>query len=101
MQVHLTVDPHSGLSKGFAYILYHDPHSAVQAYEALDGKIFQGRLLHILPASPKRGNKSDEYAISQLPLKKQKLLKKKTEAATSTFNWNSLYMSVRSSIAIV
>ncbi|KAH0559889.1 hypothetical protein GP486_003592 [Trichoglossum hirsutum] len=92
-EVHLAIDPKTGLSKGFAYILYLGPPSAVQAYQALDGKIFQGRLLHILPASPKRGNKLDEYAISQLPLKKQKLLKKKAEAAASLFNWNSLYMN--------
>lgn len=35
----------------------------------------------------------DEFAISQLPLKKQNLLRKKAHATTSTFNWNSLYMN--------
>lgn len=35
----------------------------------------------------------DDFAISQLPLKKQNLLRKKAQAATSTFNWNSLYMN--------
>lgn len=35
----------------------------------------------------------DDFAISQLPLKKQNLLRKKAQASTSTFNWNSLYMN--------
>jgi multiple RNA-binding domain-containing protein 1 len=35
----------------------------------------------------------DDFAISQLPLKKQILLRKKAQASTSTFNWNSLYMN--------
>lgn len=44
----------------------------------------------------------DEFAISQLPLKKQKQIKKKAEASSTTFNWNSLYMNqdaVNSAIA--
>lgn len=35
----------------------------------------------------------DDFAISQLPLKKQNLLRKKAQASTTTFNWNSLYMN--------
>ncbi|KAI9771137.1 MAG: Multiple RNA-binding domain-containing protein 1 [Geoglossum simile] len=92
-EVHLAIDPKSGSSKGFAYILYRDPSPAVEAYKSLDGKIFQGRLLHILAASPRRENKLDEFAISKLSLKKQKQLKRRAEAATSLFNWNSLYMN--------
>ena len=74
-------------------VQYTDPVAAADAYHNLDGEPFQGRLLHILPAAAKRENKLDEFAISKLPLKKQKQLKKKTEASTSTFNWNSLYMN--------
>ena len=51
--------------------------------------------MHILPAAPKIENKLDEFALSKLPLKKQQQIKKRTEAAASFFNWNSLYMSVR------
>jgi multiple RNA-binding domain-containing protein 1 len=58
-----------------------------------DGKPFQGRILHILPGQPKKEQQLDDFAISQLPLKKQNLLRKKAQAATSTFNWNSLYMN--------
>ena len=35
----------------------------------------------------------DEFAIAKLPLKKQKQIKKKAEASSTTFNWNSLYMN--------
>lgn len=67
--------------------------SAVSAFEEADGKAFQGRLLHVLPGQPKKDTQLDEFAISQLPLKKQNLLRKKAQATTSTFNWNSLYMN--------
>jgi multiple RNA-binding domain-containing protein 1 len=73
-------------------IRYEQPAAAVAAFQ-IDGSVFQGRIIHILPASAKRENKLDEFAISKLPLKKQQLLKKKAEAASSSFNWNSLFMS--------
>lgn len=73
-------------------IRYASPEAALSAFQT-DGTVFQGRIIHILPAAAKRENKLDEYAISKLPLKKQQLLKKKAEAASSTFNWNSLFMS--------
>lgn len=100
-QLHLPVDA-SGKSKGFLLVQYVDPAEAAEAFHNLDGEPFQGRLLHILPAEVKRENKLDEFAISKLPLKKQKQIKKKAEAASTTFNWNSLYMNqdaVNSTIA--
>lgn len=71
---------------------YTDANAAAEAFHNLDGEPFQGRLLHILPATAKRENKLDEFAIAKLPLKKQKQIKKKAEATTS-FNWNSLFMN--------
>lgn len=59
----------------------------------MDGEPFQGRLLHVIPAAAKRENKLDEFALAKLPLKKQKQIKKKAEAGSTTFNWNSLYMN--------
>ena len=66
----------------------------MQALKEVDGTIFQGRLVHILPAAAKRETKLDEYALSKLPLKKQKQIQRKAEASSSTFNWNALYMNV-------
>jgi multiple RNA-binding domain-containing protein 1 len=91
-QVHLSVSG-AGVSKGYALVLYVDSSAAVDAWNALDGQTFQGRLLHILGASEKRDQGLDEFAISKLPLKKQNLIRKRAEAASKTFNWNSLFMS--------
>ncbi|KAL2809254.1 hypothetical protein BJX63DRAFT_424009 [Aspergillus granulosus] len=101
-QIHVAFDTRFTKSKGFAYIQYVDPDAAVEAYKNLDGKHFQGRLLHILPASQKKTYKLDEHELSKLPLKKQKQIKRKQDASSSTFSWNSLYMNadaVMSSVA--
>ena len=74
-------------------MLFADSSQAVEAFQAMDGATFQGRLLHIIPADAKREAGVDEFALSKLPLKKQNMLRKKAEAASNTFNWNSLYMS--------
>lgn len=91
-EVHLPVAG-SGASKGFALILFADPAQAVEAFQAMDGATFQGRIVHIIPASAKRDTGLDDFAISKLPLKKQNMIKRKAEAAASTFNWNALYMN--------
>ncbi|KAL4898306.1 hypothetical protein BDV59DRAFT_206827 [Aspergillus ambiguus] len=101
-EIHVAFDTRNSSSKGFAYIQYVDPEAAVEAYKALDGKNFQGRLLHILPASAKKTYKLDDQDLAKLPVKKQKQIKRKQEASSSTFSWNSLYMNtdaVMSSVA--
>ena len=80
-------------NKGFAFVLFNDPDAAVNAFRSADGHPFQGRILHVLPGTAKRNQELDEFAISKLPLKEQKLLRKKAKAATDRLNWNSLYMS--------
>ena len=89
-QVNLPLDK-EGKVKGFAMIQYEQPSGAVAAFQT-DGTTFQGRIIHILPAEAKR-DPLDEYRLSQLPLKKQQLIRKKAEAASKRFNWNSLFMS--------
>lgn len=81
---------------------FDDPQYAIEAFQAMDGKHFQGRLLHVLPATKPRTSKLDDFEVSKLPLKKQKEIKRKAEAASSTFKWNSMYMNsdaVLSSVA--
>ncbi|KAK4998819.1 hypothetical protein LTR28_013566, partial [Elasticomyces elasticus] len=100
--VHVPVDPKTGEVKGFAFVQFNDPDTAIEVFQSMDGKIFQGRLLHVLPAASKRETTLDEFALSKLPLKKQQQIKKRREAASSTFNWNALYMNadaVMSSVA--
>ncbi|GAB1214910.1 Multiple RNA-binding domain-containing protein 1 [Aspergillus terreus] len=101
-EIHVAFDTRVSSSKGFAYIQYVDPDAAVEAYKALDGKNFQGRLMHILPATAKKTYKLDDQDLAKLPVKKQKQIKRKQEASSSTFSWNSLYMNsdaVMSSVA--
>lgn len=92
-EVHVAVDSRTGKSKGFAYIQFENPKDAIKAYIALDKQIFQGRLLHILPGQIKKEHKLDEFELKNMPLKKQRLLKKKFEASKQEFSWNSLYMN--------
>ncbi|KAF2207265.1 hypothetical protein CERZMDRAFT_71649 [Cercospora zeae-maydis SCOH1-5] len=92
-QIHIPLDKTSGAAKGFAYVQYTDPDSAERALVELDGRIFQGRLMHILPGAAKREKKLDDFEISKLPLKKQQEIKRKREAANTVFNWNALYMN--------
>ncbi|EPY49240.1 RNA-binding protein Mrd1 [Schizosaccharomyces cryophilus OY26] len=92
-QVHMPIDKRTNVPKGFAYVEFREAEDAVQAFQELDGRPFQGRLLHILPAKARHNILQDEFALSKLPLKKQKELKRKHTAATSTFSWNTLYMN--------
>lgn len=87
--------------KGIGYVQYVEPDDAATALVALDGKDFQGRLMHILPSSDKKSQTLSEFEISKLPLKQQKALKRKGEASTSTFSWNSLYMNPDAVLASV
>lgn len=92
-EVHLPIDTRSGKNKGFAHIQYTEPAAATKALQTLDRKPFQGRLLHLMPADVRRENTLDEFSTSKLPLKKQQEIKRKANAASSTFNWNSMYMN--------
>ena len=73
---------------------FSEPVTAERALEALDGMAFQGRLLHIIFADPKRQSTLDDFTASKLPLKKQRQLKQKITAGSTTFNWNSMFMNV-------
>ena len=92
--MHLPIDSRSGRNKGFAHVQYTEPEAATKALRILDQKPFQGRLLHVIPSNGKRETTLDEFAISKLPLKKQQQMKRKADANSSTFNWNSMYMNV-------
>jgi multiple RNA-binding domain-containing protein 1 len=84
-----------GKGKGFAFVQFKNPEEAVEAFKENDSTIFQGRLLHIISAKAKKDTKIDEFELAKLPLKKQKEIRRKQDAAKATFNWNSLYLNVR------
>ncbi|KAL8713392.1 MAG: hypothetical protein Q9220_002591 [cf. Caloplaca sp. 1 TL-2023] len=93
-EIHVPTDYQLGNNKGFAYVQYTDPEIASNALWHLDGVPFQGRLLHIITSAAKRPSGLDEIAISKLPLKRQQQLRQKATAASSSFNWNSMYMNL-------
>ncbi|KAG7664163.1 MRD1 [[Candida] subhashii] len=92
-EVHIAIDTRTSKSKGFVYIQFANPSDAVRAFKSLDKQIFQGRLLHILAADKKKDHRLSEFDLKNLPLKKQRDLKKKAQAAKTQFSWNSLYMN--------
>lgn len=100
-QVHVPLDPKTGAGKGFAYIQFSSPDAAEAAFIDRDGQTFQGRLIHVLPGSARRENKLDDFELSKLPLKKQQQIKRRRDAATSTFNWNALYMNADAVVSSV
>ncbi|KAI7216704.1 RNA-binding domain-containing protein [Hortaea werneckii] len=100
-EVHVPLDMCTGSGKGFAYVQFSDPDAAEHALSERDGQTFQGRLLHVLPASAKRENKIDDFELSKLPLKKQQQIKKRREASQTTFNWNALYMNADTVVSSV
>ncbi|KAH7925005.1 RNA-binding domain-containing protein [Leucogyrophana mollusca] len=100
-QVHLPLDSLSKQPKGLAYVTFAQPASALSAYEALDKKSFQGRLLHILPAVDRKGKVQLEDGDAKKTLKDERNAKRKATAGRE-FNWSMLYMNsdaVASSIA--
>ena len=87
-------DPVSKSPKGLAYVLFAKGLSAVEAYEKLDGRSFQGRLLHILPAVDRKAKFSVEEGEGRKSLKETREGEKKKMAGKG-FNWGMLYMNVR------
>ncbi|XP_014667180.1 PREDICTED: probable RNA-binding protein 19 [Priapulus caudatus] len=88
-EVSVPVDRLTGRIKGFAFATFMMPEHAVKAYAELDGSVFKGRMLHIIPARP---SKSDEVEITpDMPYKLQQQLKQKKMAA-SAHNWNALFL---------
>ena len=69
------------------------PEHAVAAFTGLDGKSFQGRLLHLLPAKAKVEQEPEEGEDGDggKNFKKNKELKQK-KTAGSSHNWNSLFL---------
>ena len=72
------------------------PQNAVTACEALDGSIFQGRLLAVKPAKLRKKKKMDasgfdgDFPKSEYQLEKEEKMKQRSER--EDFNWNSLFL---------
>ncbi|CAN8274460.1 unnamed protein product [Cochlearia groenlandica] len=94
-EVHLVLDRETKRSRGIAYILYPIPECAARAMEELDNSIFQGRLLHIMPAKLRETSDKQVSDTSHLPKtfkQKREEQRKASEAGGNTKSWNSLFM---------
>ncbi|KAG5643857.1 hypothetical protein DXG03_009541 [Asterophora parasitica] len=101
-QVHIPVDLATKQPKGVAYITFAQAASAVSAYEALDRKSFQGRLIHILAAVDRKGKADVEEGEGRKKTVKDEKQAKRKAMAGKEFNWSMLYMNsdaVASSVA--
>lgn len=90
-QAHVPLSNDSKTPMGVAYISFASPNAAVAAFRAADGSIFQGRLLHVLPAV----NKRPPQDLSKASFKKLRNKDRKEGAESREFSWSGLYMNVR------
>jgi len=80
--------------KGLAFVTYDRPQDALVAFEALNGKPFQGRLLHIIGAvNQNNSTATTDRAGNPKSLKEQRSEKRRA-AAGKEFSWGMLYMNV-------
>ncbi|KAJ7265431.1 hypothetical protein B0H12DRAFT_1100717 [Mycena haematopus] len=101
-QVHIPVDPVSKQSKGVAYVTFAQAANALAAYENLDRRSFQGRLVHILAAVDRKPKFEVEDGEGRKKTVKGEKQAQRKAAAGKEFNWSMLYMNsdaVASSIA--
>lgn len=89
-EVTVPLDKTTGKSTGLAFITFMLPEHAVKAITDLDGQIFQGRLLHILPAKLREAKEAPQEK-SGSSYKKNKQNKAKSESAKG-HNWNTLFL---------
>ncbi|NXV45520.1 RBM19 protein, partial [Uria aalge] len=90
-EIHFPIDRLTKKSKGFAFITYMIPEHAVKAYAEMDGHVFQGRMMHLLPSTIKKEKIEDVDAEESSSYKKQKEAKDKANSASS-HNWNTLFV---------
>uniref|UniRef100_A0A8B9EFV1 RNA binding motif protein 19 n=1 Tax=Anser cygnoides TaxID=8845 RepID=A0A8B9EFV1_ANSCY len=89
--IHFPIDRLTKKPKGFAFITYMMPEHAVKAYAEMDGQVFQGRMMHLLPSTIKKEQIEDADADESSSYKKQKEAKEKANSASS-HNWNTLFV---------
>ncbi|KAG9487099.1 hypothetical protein GDO78_007137 [Eleutherodactylus coqui] len=93
-EIHFPIDKLTKKPKGFAFVTFLITEHAVKAYAEVDGHIFQGRVLHVLPSTVKKEDEGEAGADNS-GYKKQKAMKDKANSSSS-HNWNTLFMGTSS-----
>lgn len=93
-EVHLVLDRQTKKSRGIAYLQFTQAADAEAAMAAMDGSIFQGRLLHVLPArkapTPVEAPQQDNVS-SGTKYKETKDAERRSQAGNRAA-WNTLFM---------
>ncbi|XP_051489565.1 probable RNA-binding protein 19 [Apus apus] len=90
-EVHFPVDKLTKKPKGFAFITYMIPEHAVKAYAEMDGQVFQGRMMHLLPSTIRKEKVEDADGEESSSYKKKKEAKDKANSGSS-HSWNTLFV---------
>ncbi|XP_064248305.1 probable RNA-binding protein 19 isoform X1 [Passer domesticus] len=90
-EIHFPIDKLTKKPKGFAFITYMIPEHAVKALAELDGQVFQGRMMHLLPSTIKKEKVEAGDGEESSSYKKSKEAKDKANSASS-HNWNALFV---------
>ncbi|XP_077895209.1 putative RNA-binding protein 19 isoform X3 [Ictidomys tridecemlineatus] len=89
-ELHYPIDSLTKKPKGFAFVTFMFPEHAVKAYAAVDGQVFQGRMLHVLPSTIRK-EASEDADVPSSSYKKKKASEDKARSSSS-HNWNTLFM---------
>lgn len=89
-ELHYPIDSLTKKPKGFAFITFMFPEHAVKAYAEVDGQVFQGRMLHVLPSTIKKEASQEADTPGSSYKKKKEALDKAN--SSSSHNWNTLFM---------
>ena len=53
-EVNLPIDKRTNKAIGYAFVTFELPEHGVKAFNELDGSVFQGRMIHLLPSHAKK-----------------------------------------------
>lgn len=97
-EVYLPLDPALKKHKGFAFVTFVFPEHAVAAMKELDKKVFQGRLIHILPGESKPDHLNHLNNLSSYRARKEEELKKQAKKSAT---WNTLFLGANAAAEII
>lgn len=90
-EIHLPIDKESKKITGIGFVTFMFPEHALKAFADLDGSIFQGRMLHLIPGQSKPEIRESIDAKSSFKKKRQSDALK---TASSSHNWNALFVNM-------